>query len=94
VGGLIHRTTITSRVLYPAMERAGIPRLEPTDEERSLISLRQTFARRVLESGTPITWVKEQLGHSPIAVTVDVYGHRETEARKREAERVLKAFSG
>jgi hypothetical protein len=38
--GHIAPTTITRRVLYPAMQRAGIPRQGPTGENRTLAGYR------------------------------------------------------
>ena len=37
--------------------------------------LRHTFASLLIQNGEPLTYVKEQMGHSSIQVTVDVYGH-------------------
>jgi integrase len=37
--------------------------------------LRHTFATLHLEGGASPVWVKEQLGHSSIQVTVDFYKH-------------------
>jgi len=37
--------------------------------------LRHTYAALMLGKGAPPSYVKEQLGHSSIQVTVDVYGH-------------------
>lgn len=93
-GGHLDRTTVTTRVLYPALEAAGIAREGESGRPRTFHSLRHTFARRALEGGALITWVKEQLGHSSITLTVDTYGHWETEARKTEAARLAEAFSG
>ncbi|PYR90690.1 MAG: hypothetical protein DMF84_19805 [Acidobacteria bacterium] len=36
---------------------------------------RHTFASLLIQNGEPLTYVKEQMGHSSIQVTVDVYGH-------------------
>jgi integrase len=36
---------------------------------------RHTFASILLSEGVPITYVKEQLGHASIQMTVDRYGH-------------------
>ena len=36
---------------------------------------RHTYASLLLQAGAPIHYVKEQLGHSSIATTVDLYGH-------------------
>jgi integrase len=72
--------------LYPAMERAGIPRVRPTGEKRTFHSFRHSFAKRALESGRPITWLSRHLGHSSLAITSETYGHCEAAERKREAE--------
>ena len=37
--------------------------------------LRHTFASLLLSNGESPTYVKEQMGHSSIQVTVDIYGH-------------------
>jgi integrase len=37
--------------------------------------LRHTFASLLLQNGEGLTYVKEQMGHSSIQVTVDIYGH-------------------
>ena len=92
--GHLDPSTVTSRVLYPAMQRAGIPREGESGRRRTFHSSRHTCARRTLESGAPITGVEGQFGHGSITITVDTYGPWETEARKREAERLQEAFSG
>jgi integrase len=37
--------------------------------------LRHSFASLLLQNGESPTYVKEQMGHSSINVTVDIYGH-------------------
>ena len=37
--------------------------------------LRQTFASLLLQRGESVAYVKEQLGHASIQITVDTYGH-------------------
>ena len=37
--------------------------------------LRHTFASLLIQQGESLACVKEQMGHSSIQVTVDVYGH-------------------
>ena len=37
--------------------------------------LRHTFASLLIQNGESLTYVKEQMGHSSIQVTVDIYGH-------------------
>jgi integrase len=84
--GYLSATTVLRRELYPAMKRAGIPRVGPTGEKRTFHSLRHTFAKRALENGRQTTWLSRHLGHSSLAVTTEVDGHWEREERRREAE--------
>jgi len=37
--------------------------------------LRHTFASLLLQQGESVVYVKEQLGHGSIQITVDTYGH-------------------
>ena len=37
--------------------------------------LRHTFGSLLIQGGASVTYVKEQMGHSSIQVTVDTYGH-------------------
>jgi integrase len=37
--------------------------------------LRHTFASLLIAQGESLAYVKEQMGHSSIQVTVDIYGH-------------------
>jgi integrase len=50
------------------LEHAGLRRIRFHD-------LRHTFATLLLMQGESPVYVKEQLGHSSIKVTVDIYGH-------------------
>lgn len=83
----------TRKVLYVAMEQAGIPRVGERGGERTFHSFRHTFARVALEHGAQLEWVQAQLGHSTITLTRDLYGHWSREAEKREAERLEGAFA-
>ena len=40
-----------------------------------MIDDRHTFGSLLIQSGASIVYVKEQMGHSSIRVTVDIYGH-------------------
>ena len=40
-----------------------------------LHDLRHTFASLLLQQGESIVYVKDQLGHASIQITVDTYGH-------------------
>jgi hypothetical protein len=50
------------------LAKAGIRRIRLHD-------LRHTFGSLLLQNGASIVYVKEQMGHSSIHVTVDTYGH-------------------
>ena len=55
-------------VFYKLLTKAGLPQIRIHD-------IRHTYASLLLQAGAPIHYVKEQLGHSSIATTVDLYGH-------------------
>jgi integrase len=45
-------------------------------------TLRHTYASLLLAQGVSTVYVKEQLGHYSIQVTVDLYGHRLPQATR------------
>lgn len=51
-------------------------------------SLRHTFASIHIQLGTPVTYLKEQLGHSSIQMTVDIYGHWLSKTNPEAADRL------
>jgi integrase len=85
-------TVLLRRQLYPAMLRAHIPRVGPTQERRTFHSFRHTFAKRALENGAQITWLSRHLGHSTLKVTADIYGHWERAERRLQAAKMEGAF--
>jgi integrase len=52
----------------PAVEVAGLRRIRFHD-------LRHTFGSLLIQRGASLAYVKDQMGHSSIQVTVDTYGH-------------------
>jgi integrase len=90
--GYMNPQVILRRELYPAMQRAGVPRIGPTGEKRTFHSLRHTFARIAVEQNRPIFWLSKHLGHSTLDVTSSVYGHFEKVTRQREAQAMAGAF--
>jgi integrase len=56
------------RVFLPILAKAGIRKIRLHD-------LRHTFGSLLLQKGASIVYVKEQMGHNSIQVTVDIYGH-------------------
>jgi integrase len=59
---------VREQSLYRALAKANLRKIRFHD-------LRHTFASELLRRGAPITYVKEQLGHGSIQITVDTYGH-------------------
>jgi integrase len=90
--GFLTPSVVLRRHLYPAMARAGVPRVGPTQEKRTFHSFRHTFAKRALESGAQITWLSRHLGHSTLKVTTDIYGHWERAERKLQAAKMEGVF--
>jgi integrase len=91
--GFLSPTVLLRRYLYPALAAAEIPRIGPTQENRTFHSFRHSFAKRALESGAQITWLSRHLGHSSLKITLDVYGHWERGERKLQAAKLEGAFS-
>jgi len=57
-----------SDIFYPTLEKAKLRRIRPHD-------LRHTYASILITERNDLVYVKEQLGHHSITVTVDIYGH-------------------
>jgi integrase len=92
-GGHLVASTVTRGILYPAMERAGIPRDGEHGRKRNFHSFRHSFARISLQGGAEMSWVQRQLGHSTITLTVDRYGRWERKAEKLQAQALGGAFA-
>jgi integrase len=69
------------RVFYKLLEKAALRRVRFHD-------LRHTFASLLLQNGESPAYVKEQMGHSSIQVTVDVYGHLIPGANRQAVDRL------
>lgn len=67
-GTMIDGDNIRRRVHCKALEKAGLRYVRLPD-------LRHTFASLLIEQGKSLAYVKEQLGHYSIQITVDTYGH-------------------
>jgi integrase len=67
-GGLLHSNNLRRRVFYPCLEKAGLRRVRIHD-------LRHTFASLLIQQGESLAYVRDQLGHHSIQITVDTYGH-------------------
>jgi integrase len=54
--------------MEPALEKAGMRRFRFHD-------LRHTFGSLLIRDGASLAYVRDQMGHSSIQITVDTYGH-------------------
>lgn len=59
---------VKNRVFFRCLESAGIRRIRFHD-------LRHTYASLLIQNGESMKYVQEQLGHSSIKVTMDIYAH-------------------
>jgi len=67
-GTVIKPDNIFPRYMQPALKKAGLRRFRFHD-------LRHSFGSLLIQDGASLAYVKEQMGHSSIQITVDVYGH-------------------
>jgi integrase len=75
-----------NRYFAQALKRAGLPSIRLHD-------CRHTFATWLLKAGVPLKVVSDQLGHSSITITADVYSHVTTEVAKQAAAVLNAAFT-
>jgi integrase len=68
VGNPLDADNFRRRVWPRLLAKAGL-------REIRLHDLRHTFASLLIQNGESLTYVKEQMGHQSIRVTVDIYGH-------------------
>ncbi|MCH7914285.1 MAG: site-specific integrase [Deltaproteobacteria bacterium] len=67
-GSQLESANLRDRMFYRLLDMAGLRRVRFHD-------LRHTFATLLLQQGESLVYVKDQLGHSSIQITVDTYGH-------------------
>jgi integrase len=67
-GTILDPDNLYHRYFQPVLTKTGLRRIRLHD-------LRHTFGSLLIQSGASIVYVKEQMGHSSIQVTVDIYGH-------------------
>lgn len=62
-------------IFKPMLKKAKLPEMRIHDA-------RHTYASLLLQANAPMIYVKEQMGHSTIATTVNIYGHISPSANK------------
>jgi integrase len=67
-GSVLDPDNLVKRYFLPTIEHSGLRRIRFHD-------LRHTFGSLLIQGGASLAYVKEQMGHSSIQVTVDTYGH-------------------
>ena len=67
-GAVLDAGNLVRRYFHPCVEKAGLRRIRFHD-------LRHTFGSLLIQDDAPLPYVKEQMGHSSIQITVDIYGH-------------------
>ena len=66
-GTILDPDNLYHRYFQPVLTKAGLRKIRLHD-------LRHTFGSLLIQSGASLGYVKEQMGHSSIQVTVDTYG--------------------
>jgi integrase len=67
-GSILDPDNLYHRYFQPVLTKSGLRKIRLHD-------LRHSFGSLLIQSGASIVYVKEQMGHSSIQVTVDIYGH-------------------
>ena len=87
VGQPLDATAVLRRSFYPLLERSNLPRIRFHD-------LRHTAATLLLGQGVHPKIVSEMLGHSQIAITLDLYSHVTPTMQRQAVEALETALSG
>ncbi len=81
VGTALARNNVLRRVIYPACDRAKIPRV-------GWHTLRHLHATLLSEAGEPLKVAQAQLGHADLQTTLSVYTHVMPDSQRKAVERV------
>lgn len=84
-GGPLRASNVVRRSFRPLLKRAGLPVIRFHD-------LRHTAATLMLSQGIHPKIVQERLGHSKIAVTLDIYSHVLPSMQRDVAEKLDRLF--
>jgi len=80
-------TNMLRRQFFPALRRAGLPKIRFHD-------LRHTYASLLIDQGEYPKYIQTQLGHSSINMTMDIYGHLMRGVNRKAGSRLGRAVLG
>jgi len=80
-GRILDPDNFRTRIFYKVLERAGLRRIRIHD-------LRHTFCSRLIGNGESLAYIRDQMGHSSIQVTVDLYGHLVSGSNRQAVDRL------
>jgi len=69
------------RVFNAALDKAGLRKVRVHD-------LRHAYSSALIQNGESLAYIKDQLGHHSIKITVDVYGHLVPGANREAVDRL------
>jgi len=69
------------RIFYKAIEKVKLRKIRVHD-------IRHTYASLLIQAGESLAYVRDQLGHHSISVTVDIYGHLTPGGNKDAVDRL------
>jgi integrase len=81
VGNPLHPDNFRNRVWPKLLAKAGLRKIRIHD-------LRHTYASLLIAQGESLAYVKDQMGHHSIRVTVDTYGHLVPGGNKAAVDRL------
>ena len=80
-GTALDGDNLRRRVFYRTLNLAKLRHIRIHD-------LRHSYASLLLQDGQSLMYFKEQMGHSSIQVTVDIYGHLVPGANRHAVDRL------
>jgi len=80
-GKVLDTNNLRNRALHKCLEAAKLRTIRLHD-------LRHSFASLLIQNGESLAYVRDQMGHSSIKVTVDIYGHLVPGANRQAVNRL------
>src|SRR5262249_38285966 len=68
IGTALDSNNLRERIFYPTLMAARLRKFRIHD-------LRHTYATLLIQNGESLAYIRDQLGHHSIQITVDIYGH-------------------